>query len=341
MTEIIGNNQKPEQNEQSRDGSVQESASRFLQEIHSTFQVLPKDSPASGSDSHRNDPNYPKLIITDGTSNRPSDLSPDNKHRIDDGSLLSSFMRLPREREITGGLPIGIEGKFTTATGDQIEINNGKQKLTTAGGKTFEVDKDGNISGDGVTSIKASKDGKERVVTLEDGTSVLLDRNGIARVEHPMPADKPGVYKLNTGDTIDTSADKQTLTTPAGTRLTVNKDGSYEVDGKVVSASADGQTIKLGDGSVVHLKDGKIAGVERNGTNARLCGTISSDQWDPRNSSLPPPPWNYPEPSPRPHPTPNPIPNPRSYPHPIPNPLPPIEHYPQFDRPVQYPVIID
>lgn len=188
----------------------------------------------------------------------------------------------PKERDIAGGLPTGLDsGIFDTNTGDKVEYKDGNQIVTTKDGSRFELDKDGNISGD-VVSIKANKDGSERIATLKDGSTVLLDKNGIARIEHPMPASKDGLYTLTNGDRLFDDGQSQTLTTKDGNVVKVNADGSYEVNGKLLSASGDGKTLKLGDGTVVQLENGKISGVERNGKQAAVAGEIPRMQWDPR-----------------------------------------------------------
>lgn len=201
---------------------------------------------------------------------------------------------IPTDREITGGLPLFLDGKFETNTGDKLEFSRfGLQTLQTNGGGKLELDSEGNITGDGIKSIRAGKDGKERIVTMDDGTTVVLDKSGIARVEHPLPQDKPGSYTLTNGDKLESDGKSQTLTTKDGARIKVNPDGSYEVDGKLVAASGDGKTIKLANGTTVHLGNGKIAGVERDGKNANVAGEIPREKWDPtvavaRELELPP-----------------------------------------------------
>jgi len=295
MSEAI-NKQMPEQSEQAQTSSPADRATeKFREDFRTSAQPLPGKLDDTGKERPAH-PDLPQITIGENTGKarppRPDlppittgdHLKPGSDFPTDKSDLSNLLRSMPYERSIIGGIPYNIEGKFKTNTGDALEIKDGKQTLTTADGKTFVVDKDGSISGDAVTSIKASKDGKEREVTLSDGTSIKLDRSGIARIEHPLCAtEKVGSYTLSTGDKVTNSGDKQVLTTPSGTKLTVNKDGSYEVDGKIVSASADGKTIKLGDGSEVRLENGKIAGLERNGENARVCGDIPTDQWDRMN----------------------------------------------------------
>ena len=215
----------------------------------------------------------------------------------------------PSLREITGGLPKGLEGKYETNTGDKLEYKDGKQTLITNAGNTLEVDRNGNVTGDGINSIKASKDGKERIVTMDDGTTVVLDNRGIARVEHALPQDKAGSYTLTTGDRIESDGKSQTLTTPDGSKVKVNPDGSYEVNGKLVSASGDGKSIKLADGTTIQLDNGKIAGVERNGQKANVAGEIPRGDWDTR-LIIKLPPVDRPYPNPLPNPFPRPFPRP-------------------------------
>jgi archaellum component FlaG (FlaF/FlaG flagellin family) len=287
----------PEQFEQAKNSSPADRASEKLRDdFRNSAQGLPAKPTENGKERPPH-PELPQITIGDITRtdrqipNSPKDTN-GNSHRSDidlagdKNNLKRILSSIPLERSLTGGIPYNIEGQFKTNTGDVLEIKDGKQTLTTADGKNFVVGKDGSISGDAVTSIKASKDGKEREVTLSDGTSIKLDQEGIARIEHPISAaEKSGSYTLTTGDKVTNTGDKQVLTTPSGTKLTVNKDGSFEVDGKIASASADGKTIQLGDGSVVHLENGKIAGLERKGVSARVCGDIPTEQWNhgPRN----------------------------------------------------------
>ncbi len=240
------------------------------------------------------------------TAAKPGDQGNSSPH---EGGLLNTIKMPPRESGLVGGLPLGLEGDFKTTTGDRVEYNkDGGQKLTTSGGQTVEIDKDGNIKYEGVKSVETSKDGKERSVTFDDGTVVRMNASGISRVEHAMPAPGKGDFTLSTGDRLQNDGQKQTLTTPDGTKLVVNNDGSYKVDGKIVSTSADGKTIKLGDGSVVHLENGKITGLERNGKSAQVCGQIPREDWDPRANRSP---VNFPHPLPLPMPSPLPYPSPR------------------------------
>ncbi len=76
-----------------------------------------------------------------------------------------------------------------------------------------------------------------------------------------------GDHELPTGDRLHRDSEgNETLTTPDGTKLTVNKDGTYKIDGPVSSVEEDkdgGRTVTFPDGSKVKFGPGGIQQVSR------------------------------------------------------------------------------
>lgn len=76
-----------------------------------------------------------------------------------------------------------------------------------------------------------------------------------------------GDHELPTGDRLQRDSEgNETLTTPDGTKLTVNKDGTYNIDGPVNSVEEDkdgNRTVTFADGSKVKFGPGGIQQVSR------------------------------------------------------------------------------
>ncbi|MBX9571480.1 MAG: hypothetical protein K2X77_21490 [Candidatus Obscuribacterales bacterium] len=78
-----------------------------------------------------------------------------------------------------------------------------------------------------------------------------------------------GDHQLPTGDRLQRDSEgNETLTTPDGSKLTVNKDGTYKVEGEVASVEegengsrtvtfADGSKVKFGPGGIQQISRGK------------------------------------------------------------------------------------
>ena len=112
---------------------------------------------------------------------------------------------------------------------------------------------------------------------------------------------KDGVTELKTGDYLVRKDGNETLFTPGGDSVTVNKDGSLEVKGDVKEVKTDKNgetTITFKDGSTVKADKEGIKSVSRNGQ------TESFPRFNQKGNDTRPEPRPLPEPKPRPLPHP-------------------------------------
>lgn len=98
------------------------------------------------------------------------------------------------------------------------------------------------------------------------------------KIDFVIPPTKDGVEKLSTGDFLVTKDGAQTLFTPSGDQVSVNKDGSFNVKGNVkeVKTGKDGSTtISFKDGTEVRMDSNGISGIYRNNSTVEFVRNLN------------------------------------------------------------------
>lgn len=141
---------------------------------------------------------------------------------------------------------------------------------------------------------KSTSSGKEGMGQGErmDKTPADKEKPGIAEKTDKLPAEKldkegadkkggtPAFEELSTGDIIKRDTTGETLTTPNGDTISVNRDGTHKIEGDVRSVETkDGvTTVKFGDGSRVSFDEQGILSTNR-GNQGVAFGRRDPNAW--------------------------------------------------------------
>ena len=141
---------------------------------------------------------------------------------------------------------------------------------------------------------------------------------------------KDGVTEMKTGDSLVKDGDREILFMPNGDKLTVNKDGSFDLKAKgpvEVHKQGDTTTIKYPNGDTVSFGKNGVESITRGNVTVDILDKPNRlDKWPDRLPTPSPRPEPWPEPWPVPYP--NPRPEPFPLPHPEPQPYPIPDHRP-------------
>ena len=122
---------------------------------------------------------------------------------------------------------------------------------------------------------KKPNPGWEEILRQGGDKTFISDR--IMHPWHGITTKTDGTHDLRTGDRLVVRDGKETLVTPTGDIVTVNKDGSVKVEGAVkeVSVDKDGnQVYTMSDGAKITIGKSGINSVSRDGESAHLMQNI-------------------------------------------------------------------
>jgi len=183
-----------------------------------------------------------------------------------DGSIESKLKELKDASGSSKAKDGSIESKLK-----DLKDGSGSSKAKDAIESTLKELKDGS----GSSKMKELKDGSatDKMKGLKDasGTNKMEQMDGFRRPrksEIVVRPDQDGVEKLSTGDTYVKDGDREILFMPNGDKLSVNKDGSYDLRSKggVEVKSKDGHTtLTFANGDQVTFSKDGISSVSRDG----------------------------------------------------------------------------
>jgi hypothetical protein len=132
--------------------------------------------------------------------------------------------------------------------------------------------KDVGQKGEGLKDLVDSNKRAEDLSKILQGDRIPPMDNIMRHWDRPtMKSD--GSHDLRTGDRLVVKDGKETLVTPSGDIVTVNKDGSVKVEGEVKEVSVDqngNQVYTMADGAKITIGKHGISSVERNHERATL-----------------------------------------------------------------------
>jgi hypothetical protein len=145
-------------------------------------------------------------------------------------------------------------------------------------------DSQSNASSDGNSKLQKQKDGSAGSEAQRQKDSAGEGRDSVEKgviergrkAEWHLKTGKDGVETLPTGDKLVQDGDREILFMPNGDKLSVNKDGSFDLKSKggvEVKKQGDQTTVKFANGDEVTFSKNGITSVTRDGRTVNLLST--------------------------------------------------------------------